>query len=242
MTRSKFRPLALASALGLLSFGAGAVPLVFSGVTATFAQNFDRNWAASEMIDGITSSSNGWAIYRNNGQTDQTESETALFQPAAPVAAGSQSFTFVITQNHGQSHTLGDFSLAYTTDAIATLVSASTLMNIASASSANGASFSMPSVGRMVVSGGLLDTDVYTITAEVNSAAPITGIFLNVINDPAGGLPFGGPGRHSANGNFVLTEFEASVTPVPEPGTWALMLAGLTGVAGWAARARRQQA
>jgi Bacterial Ig-like domain len=48
-------------------------------------------------------------------------------------------------------------------------------------------------------------TDTYTISALVDSAAPITGIFLDAIKDPA--LPGGGPGGQYGNGNFVVSEF-----------------------------------
>ena len=90
------------------------------------------------MIDGVTSGINGWAIFRNNGLPDQTQSETALFTLLTPVTAGAKSFTLTIYQNYGTGansfHVLGDFSLAYTTAAAPTLASAATAMTIVSAS------------------------------------------------------------------------------------------------------------
>jgi hypothetical protein len=47
------------------------------------------------------------------------------------------------------------------------------------------------------------------------SADPITGLFLNAINDPTNGLPTGGPGRFYQNvgqGNFVVSELTAEVS------------------------------
>ena len=48
-------------------------------------------------------------------------------------------------------------------------------------------------------------TDTYTISASVDLASPITGIFLDAIKNSA--LPGGGPGGQYGNGNFVVSEF-----------------------------------
>lgn len=215
--------------------------MTFSSAQATFHQTFDRDWNPAEMIDGTLSGFNGWAIYRNNGGGDQTLSESALFTLQNALASGPQSLTFTISQNYDQQHLLGDFSLGYTTDASPTLASAETLFTINGASSLNGSTFTFPTTGNILVGGAIPNTDVYTIEAGVDSATPITGIFLNAINDPANGLPTGGPGRQPNNGNFVISEFQAtSVAAVPEPGSIAL----LTGMAvtGAAFLRRRKQA
>lgn len=233
---NRIRILQLTTALfgAVAAAGAGAVPVTFSSATATFFQTFDRSWSPAEMFDGITSGNNGWAIFRNDGAADQTRSETALFTLATSLAAGNQNFTFTIQQNYGTSHELGDFSLAYTTAVAPTLASAATAINITSASATSGATFSSTSTGQLLVGGASAPSDVYTIMATVNSAAPITGIFLNAINDPASGLPTDGPGRQPGNGNFVVSEFSA-VAVVPEPASLALLVAGLAAV-GWRVR------
>jgi hypothetical protein len=70
---------------------------------------------------------NGSAIYRDNGQADQTLSETALLTLANPAQAGPEVWTITIYQNYlgggGGAHLLGDFSLGYTTDRTPTLSS-----------------------------------------------------------------------------------------------------------------------
>jgi hypothetical protein len=48
---------------------------------------------------------------------------------------------------------------------------------------------------------------------------------LEAIQDPS--LPFNGPGRWPGNGNFVLSEFEMSIAPIPEPAAGTMALAGL---------------
>jgi len=103
---------------------------------------------------------------------------------------------------------IGDFSLGYATIDSPTLTSAETPFRIISASSLNGTTFTFPAPGQILAGGPVPATDVYTITVEVNSADPITGIFLNTIDDANNGFPTGGPGRYS-NGNFELTEFTA---------------------------------
>ena len=219
-----------ATTLGLIAAQAGAV--TFSSASATFEQSFDAAWTAAKAIDGDTSSNtgNGWAIFDNTNST--TSSQTALFTLQSPLAAGAYTLTYTLTQNYGTNHTLDTFSLAYTTAAGPVLASLQTLVGIDSAISGNGATMNLPSLGNIDVSGLNPLTDVYTITATINAASPLTGLFLNVI-DNAGA----GPGRN-ANGNFVLSEFSVVATPVPEPDQWALILAGLS-VVGVVARRRR---
>ena len=211
------------AALALLVGGANAAALNFSSANATFEQNASGNWTAALAIDGDSTSTalpSGWAIFNGSG----TDSETALFTLASPLAAGSYSFTYTLYQAFGFTHTLGNFSLGYTTDALPGLASTQTSVSITSAASTNGATLAI-SGGGVVASGFAPVTDTYTIVANVTSAAPITGLYLNAI-DPVGPAR---PGRQQ-NGNFVLTEFAVNVTAVPEPHSVALALAAIAGL------------
>ena len=95
---------------------------------------------------------------------------------------------------------MGDFSLGYTTDATPNLSSVFTPFTITAATSLNGSTLTSLGNGELLDSGLLPITDVYTITVTSDSADPITGLFLNAINDPTNGLPTGGPGRFYGNG------------------------------------------
>jgi hypothetical protein len=209
--------------------GASADPVTFSDATATFVQTFFRTWAPSQMIDGIFVTpvfvGNGWSIWRNDfSLPDQTLSETALLTIADHgVKAGPENWTFNIYQSYlgagGGQHLLGDFSLAYTTDKTPTLTSTQIPFTITSAISANGSTLTSLGNGQLLDTGLLPVTDVYTS----KSMGPITGVFLNVINDPNNGLPSGGPGRYPGDngiigrGNFNVTEFTADVSRPNNP-------------------------
>jgi hypothetical protein len=193
-------------------------PVTFNNATATFYQTYNGSWLPSQMIDGISAvqagsnpPANGWAIYQNNGQSDQTYSETALLTLATPVAAGPHVWTITVYQNYGGGHLLGDFSLGYSTDPTPNLSSTEIPFTVTGASSLNGTTFTSLGGGQLLAGGPLPSTDVYTITLTETSPVPITGLFLNVINDPNNGLSTGGPGRMGL-GNFVVTELTADVS------------------------------
>jgi hypothetical protein len=244
------------------SHRANADQVTFSGASATFYQTSPTGpWLPSEMVDGIITTGNspvnGWAIYRDNGQADQTLSETALLTLAAPVKAGPEIWTIKIYQDYvgggGGAHLLGDFSLGYTTDKNPSLSSTFTPFTITGATTLNGSTLTSVGNGQLLDTGLLPITDVYTITMSSKSQGPITGIFLNAIDDPSNGLPTGGPGRFYGNGggpvgqgNFVISELTADVsrpnnsdpivTPLPVA-VWLFGsgLAGL-GLLGWRGR------
>jgi len=232
--------------LSLIAFSQNADAVTFSDATATFYQTYNGTWLPSQMIDGIISpTTNGWAIYQNNGQPDQALSETALLTLASPVHAGPEVWTITINQAYlgggGGKHLLGDFSLGYTTDKNPTLSSSFIPFTITSAKTLNGSTLNSLGNGQLLDTGALPLTDLYTIIATSKSQGPITGILLNVINDPSNGLPSGGPGRYPGDGtigvgNFVVSEFAADVSrPTPVPPALLLFATGLSvvGLLGW---------
>lgn len=231
--------LAGVAAATLLAQAAAAAPVTFSQGYATFSQD---GFSPGALFDG--SNAYGWAIADSNGET---HSQSALLVLAAPLSAGTYDLTFVMDQFFeccGTTHTLGEFSLGYTTDAAPTLGSAQTLVSYTGASSLTGATFTFDT-GRILVSGGAI-TDAYTINGTISSLAAITGFFLNAHESEAG-YPTNGPGR-AYNGNFVVSELTLDATRlaelpvqagVPEPATWALMILGF-GAVGSAIRSRRR--
>jgi hypothetical protein len=234
-------------------YQANANTVTFSGATATYYQTYNGTWLPSQMIDGIISTqTNGWAIYRDNGQPDQTLSETALLTLASPVHAGPEIWTITINQDYvgggAGAHLLGDFSLGYTTDKTPSLSSAFIPFTITAATSLNGSTLTSLGNGQLLDNGLLPITDIYTIIMTSKSHGPITALLLNVINDPNNGLPTGGPGRFYGNfggpvgqGNFVVSELTADVSRphgfgvTPLPATLPLFATGLgvLGLLGW---------
>jgi hypothetical protein len=211
--------------IGLAPGPAFATPVPLSSATATFTQPLG-GWDPSQMIDGTTSGVNGWAIYQfNQLGGDQTLSATALFTLASPLAPPYSSLTITIYQNYGSSHLLGNFALGYATDASPTLASTETPFTVIGASSVNGTTFGFPATGQILAGGPLPDTDVYTITV-LDPGVPITGLFLNAINDPSSPSSVGAPGRQPTNGNFVVNELTAN-TVVAEPASLFLFGVGL---------------
>ncbi len=239
---------ALVGVLGVGSAPAFATPITFSNVSATvFETNPGQNptyYYPSYMIDGVTTeTSNGWAIASNDRSGDYTQDQSALFTLATPLAPQAETLTFNIYEERvaggsGSGYELGDFSLGYATDISPTLSSAETLFTIASVTSANGTTFSSPSPTEILAGGPHPAVDIYTVTVLVDPTAPITGIFLNAIDNPNNGLPTGGPGRAS-DGDFVITQFTADV---PEPGSILLFSTGLAGLALARHRRRRSDA
>ena len=199
--------------------------------TATFSQSPQELYGVNQAIDGVNNLSRGWAINPNEGI-----SQTAVFETVVDAGfAGGSIFTFILTQSFPvATHTLGHFRISVTTDnrnAFADgLLSGGnvaanwTVLDPMTALSANGATLSKLGDYSILASGISPSVDTYTVTA-VSSLAGITGFRLEALTDPS--LPFGGPGRYTANGNFVLNEFAVDVTAVPEVQTYALMLAGL---------------
>jgi Bacterial Ig-like domain len=184
-------------------------PVTFSSAVATFYE-VENNWAPSQMIDrdfidpngGI----NGWSVMDFSVTPNIAEGADALLTIASSLPAGHYSLTFKLYQNYygTPGHLLGDFALAYTTAASPTLSSPQTRVSIQSESSLNGTTFSLLSPGELLATSHSIGTDTYIVSAMIDSASPITGIFLDAIKNPT--LPGGGPGNFD-NGNFVVSEF-----------------------------------
>ena len=133
--------------------------------------------------------------------------------------------TFQLFQiNHNPQHTFGHFRLSVTTDDRSTFadgwatggdVTANwQILSPLSSLATDGTILNAQADGSILASGLNSITSIYTITA-MTSLENITGFRLEALEDPS--LPFSGPGRYPANGNFVLTEFQVSVVAVPEP-------------------------
>jgi hypothetical protein len=224
--RIPFLICAILAAIAPVALGS---PITLQNATATFSQT---SLPASATIDGNLGGSavlNGWAI--NPNLTNQT----AVYETSSNIGgAAGAAFTFVLTQNYGNFHTLGKFRLSVTTDArstfadglqvggdvIATWIELTPLTALAT----NGATLAIQGDHSILAGGVSPMASVYTVTAST-AVTGITGIRLEVLEDPS--LPFNGPGRQPTNGNFVLQEFQAdAVSLVPEPASALLLAAG----------------
>ncbi|HWI56716.1 MAG TPA: LamG-like jellyroll fold domain-containing protein, partial [Bacillota bacterium] len=196
--------------------------------TATFSQTASGDFSVERAIDGNTDDNLGWAIQFGIGP------QTAVFETVTNVGtAGGSVFTFTFIQNAFLTYhpdTLGRFRLSVTTDDRSTFadgltrggdVTANwTVLEPIAYTSANGATLTKLSDNSILAGGLAPDRDVYTVVAQT-PLANITGVRLEVLTDPS--LPFGGPGRESANGNFVLSEFQMQAAPLQAPETPAAL-------------------
>lgn len=184
--------------------------------TATFSQNFDRNYFPSEMIDGFTGPSNGWAIFDGS-----TSAQTAAFETTTDLNANH--IDLGMDFNHGTQHLLGRFRLSATTDDRSTFadglpiggdVTANwTVLNATSISVPAGLTGTVLGDGNILVSGTVPMTGSYAIGYDL-PMANVTGFRLEAMEDPS--LPTNGPGLMS-NGNFVVSELTITASSVPEP-------------------------
>ena len=225
--------LSVAIGLSAATFSVQAAPVTLTNATATFSQNAFSGFSVDKTIDGITADDLGWAIFDQT--TGETDPQSAVFETTTDVGlALGTVVTFQLMQFHSNvGHTLGRFRFSLTTDDRSLFadglssggdVTANwTVLDIDSAVSTNGATLTELVDHSILASGFAAATDVYTITATTTMTA-ITGVRLEALADAS--LPGNGPGRFSANGNFVLSEFTMDATVVPEPSAAFLLLSG----------------
>jgi hypothetical protein len=204
-----------------------AVPL--QNATATLSQS--GGWNVGTAIDGVVNADVGWAVF--DFAAGQARAATAVFETVTDVGFAEGSlFTFQLSQiNHNPQHTIGRFRLSVTTDnrdnfadglANGGSVNANWIvLKPFSVVATGGTEFEILNDDSILAAGSNPDTSVYSITATT-SLEHITGIRLEVLQDPS--LPLTGPGRYPSNGNFVLSEFEMDIVPVPEPSIALLLL------------------
>lgn len=216
-----------------MALQAKAITVVgLQNATATFSQTYTGDFSVGRAINGTTADGLGWAIHDQEGHN-----QTAAFETTANVGfAGGSLLTF--TLNHAYAtwgaHMLGHFRLSVTTDDRSTFcdglptggdVTANwTVLDPLSLSASNGEILTELPDHSIFVSGPLLNTDVFTITAPTTLTG-ITGVRLEALTDPT--LPFSGPGRQPDNGNFVLSEFSVGIDVIPEPSSLALVTSGI---------------
>ncbi|MDA1014706.1 MAG: PSD1 and planctomycete cytochrome C domain-containing protein [Planctomycetota bacterium] len=85
-------------------------------------------------------------------------------------------------------------------------------LEISRVAAKSGAQFTVQKDGSYLVGGTNADTDQYTIDAAI-SLDKITGFRLEALADKS--LPKGGPGR-TPNGNFVLNQFQVTLSPTSD--------------------------
>lgn len=206
--------------------------------SATFSQ--DIEFSVGAAIDGVLDET-GWAIYPG------INSQAAVFETTSDKGfVGGSILTFVFSQLLGNFHNIGSFKLSTTSDARSTFadglasggdVSANWTPLIPTSFFATSGATSFQKIdGSTLISGANSFTDTYTITAATSLSA-ITGFRLDVLPDST--LPAGGPGRAS-NGNFVLSEFQVTISPVPEQGQFSLLALGLLSMTVLSKVARRK--
>ncbi len=237
-------------AIGLPSANAGLI--VLTRATASYSQGgFDANQAIDSITTSTYPSLNGWAVDPNESH------QTAVFETVTDVnfqTAGGQS-EFKLIQDYymlpwGELHQIGRFKLSYTTADRSVFADGlqsggslgdDSIWHVLSPSSYKaynrdgiydpGTTFAMQRDTSILV-GGNNHRGYYLITAPLTASA-VTGFRIDVLPDPS--LPFSGPGREPVNGNFVLTEFQVSAVPIPEPSAYlaGLSALGMLGLFGW---------
>ena len=209
---------------------AGAIGL--QNTTATFSQPLFGGgpWLASQMIDGNTTGTNGWAVYDpSQPNATATSAQIAAFETVANLSAPAIRVNMLHAIGPANGHNLGRFRFSVTQDDRSTfcdglqtggdvtanwtvLTPGSIVLPVGTTSTV------LPD--NSILIGGASPNGSYVVTFDLPFGA-VTGLRLEAMDDPS--LPFGGPGRHSQNGNFVLTELYVTALPCkPDVSTGAV--------------------
>ncbi len=214
-----------------------SIPL--QNATATFSQHLTADFTPDKTIDGIISGPDwtSWAVF-----PEQFNTQTIVWETKNDLTLNHTTVNFLLFHQELLAlpgHSLGHFRLSYTTDnrdqfadgrADGGDVSANWIpIDPVFMSSNEGEIFTEQSDFSIVVSEGKNQYPIYTIGSELTIDG-ITGFRLEAIS-----------GRQPLNGNFALSEFVVSAAPIPEPSTYAMLLAGL-GLLGFLAHRRKSSA
>ena len=206
--------------LTLAAGQAGAVGL--QNATATFSQGAFGGgpWLASGMIDGNTTGFNGWAIYDSSQPAaTATSPQIAAFETVSNLSAPAIRVNMLHAHGTANGHNVGRFRFSVTQDDRSTFcdglqtggdVTANwTALTPGSITLPTGTTFTVLA-DKSILIGGTSQNGSYVVTFDLPFGT-VTGLRLEVMDDPS--LPFSGPGRHSQNGNFVLTELYVTALP-----------------------------
>jgi hypothetical protein len=208
--------------LALAAPAAVGAPVTLQNATATFTQ---FQFFVSQTIDGNLGGPgavNGWAIADDNGLGSPL---TAVYETQSDVGGlGGATLTFTLTQDFGNTFTLGRFRVSFSEDDRASFadglhtdgdVTASwSVLAPVTALATNDATLTIQADHSILASGVNPATTVYTVTAAT-TAQNITGFRLEALEDPSL-VPGAGPGRHPS-GNFVLQEFAVDFVAPADP-------------------------
>jgi hypothetical protein len=206
--------------------GGQAAAVGLQNATATFSQPVFGGgpWLASQMIDGNTGGFNGWAVYDpSQPAATATSAQIAAFEMVTDLSAPAIRVNMLHLHGSANGHNVGRFRFSVTQDDRSTFcdglqtggdVTANwTVLTPGSIVLPTGMTSTVLGDESILI-GGTTQNGSYVVTFDLPFGG-VTGLRLEVMDDPS--LPFNGPGRHSANGNFVLTELYVAALPcVPD--------------------------
>lgn len=225
-------------AMGLCLVTGQARAVVLQNATATFSQPFFTTtgpWLVSEMINGNTTGLDGWAIFDPNAPVaTRTSPQIAAFETVADLTAPAIRVNMLQAYVESNGHMVGRFRWSVTQD------DRSEFCDGLQSGGDVTANWTVLTPGSIVLPTGtgstvLADKSILISGANGNGSyvvtfdlpfGNVTGLRLEVLEDPS--LPFSGPGRHSANGNLVVTELYVTALPC-KPDVTAGAVAGQPG-------------